>query len=188
MQRLVRALVAGIVPALVLLSGCEVPTQTQLTPEPPVFAHGGQPDLAQLAKFKQRPQITIAWAKAWIGPEGGRVDFHGFAIEVPPGAVDKVTMFSIQLPVDPQGSEYVVAEFGPHNVAFAKPVTIELPYAGTSLETSANPTVLWWDPSVDAWVDMDGFVTSDGQRVGTQTPHFSTYGTADGAGVTTAGG
>ena len=93
----------------------------------PAFNAGTAPDVAALARFQQTPQITIAWAKKWIGPEGGRLDFYGFAIEVPAGAVDKLTQFSIKLPVDPNGSERVVAEFGPHGQQFFQPVAIELP-------------------------------------------------------------
>jgi hypothetical protein len=153
----------------------------------PAFSAAASPDVAALARFRQTPQITIAWAKKWIGPEGGRLDFYGFAIEVPAGAVDKVTMFSIRLPVDPQGVEHVVAEFGPHGKQFARPVAIELPFRGTSIEASATPTIVWWD---DVWVNMGATVTADGQRLRTLTDHFSTYGTTEqrGGGIVTSGG
>ena len=148
------------------------------------FVASGSLDI--LARFRVKPQITIAWAKAWIGPEGGRVDFQGFTIVVPAGAVDKVTMFTIRLPVDPNGSERVVAEFGPHNVAFAKPVTIGLPVRGTTVEGNAYAHVVWWD---DAWVNMGGVLSADGSQVFTQTPHFSEYGvTAERGGSLTASG
>ena len=134
-------------------------------------------EITKLARFRSKPQVTIAWAKKWIGPAGGRLDFLGFAIEVPAGAVDKVTMFTIRLPVDPQGSEYVVAEFGPHNQDFAKPVAIELPFRNTTLEGSTYaPTIVWWN---DAWQDMGAQITADGVRVRTLTSHFSTYGAAE---------
>jgi hypothetical protein len=153
----------------------------------PAFNTGSGPDVAALARFRKSPQITIAWAKKWIGPQGGRLDFYGFAIEVPPGAVDKVTMFTIRLPVDPQGSEYVMAEFGPHNQQFARPVAIELPFRGTSIETSSIPTIVWWD---DVWVNMGATVTADGERLRTLTDHFSTFGTTENRGGTfvTGGG
>lgn len=143
--------------------------------------------LTPLARFRTRPQVTIAWAKKWIGPEGGRLDFMGFAIEVPAGAVDKVTMFTLRLPVDPNGSEHVVAEFGPHAVKFARPVAIEFPYRGTTIEGASSPVVVWWNGS---WVGMGGAVTRDGQRLRTTTDHFSTYGTTGTLGTTfvTSGG
>ena len=140
------------------------------------FASSASLDI--IARFRVKPQITIAWAKAWIGPAGGRLDFQGFTVIVPAGAVDKVTMFSIRLPVDPSGSERVVAEFGPHNVVFNQPVTIGLPFRGTSIEADpANASVVWWNDGV--WVPMGGGVSADGTQVLTKTPHFSEYGTTN---------
>ena len=157
----------------------------QATSDETLLASGNSLDI--IATFRVKPQITIAWAKAWIGPAGGRVDFQGFTIVVPAGAVDKVTMFTIRLPVDPKGSQRVVAEFGPHNVAFAKPVTIGFPYRGTSIE--GDPTiarVVWWN---DGWVSMGGTVSADGSQIFTQTPHFSEYGTTNrGGSMLTSGG
>lgn len=147
-----------------------------LASEPAAALSLSATDMNGLARFRQKPQVTIAWAKKWIGPEGGRLDFLGFAIDVPAGAVSKVTQFSIRLPVDPQGSEHVVAEFSPHGQTFAVPVAIELPYRNTTLEGSATPTVVWWN---GGWVNVGGAVTADGLRVRTETDHFSTYGTAD---------
>lgn len=168
-------------------AGCADVQQPTLSTAEPAGPSLSASDMNPLAKFQKKPQITIAWAKKWIGPEGGRVDFMGFAIDVPAGAVSKVTMFTIKLPVDPNGSQHVVAEFGPHAVRFARPVAIELPYRGTTIEGTLAPTVVWWN---DGWVNMGAAVTADGQRLRTITDHFSTYGTADARGGTfvTSGG
>jgi hypothetical protein len=141
-----------------------------------------------LARFRQKPQITIAWAKAWIGPAGGRVDFVGFTLIVPAGAVAKTTMFTIKLPVDPNGSEHVVAEFGPHNTTFAKPLTIGFPYRGTTIEGDPGAAVVWWNG--DAWQNMGGAVSASGSQIFTTTTHFSQFGTAiyRGGVITGAGG
>lgn len=185
MHRVFRSLVPVLsVLAMLAAQGCadrEVPTATQpdaaAAPVSPSFSTSAtSADLEKLATFRTQRSITIAWAKKWIGPEGGRLDFQGFAIDVPAGAVDKVTKFSISLPVDPNATDRVVAEFGPHNQTFAVPVTIEFPYQGTSIEGSTSPKIVWWN---DAWVDMGGSVTADGSRIRTQTDHFSTYGTTD---------
>ncbi|MFL5384607.1 MAG: hypothetical protein ACJ8GN_18955 [Longimicrobiaceae bacterium] len=143
--------------------------------------------LVYLARFKVKPQITIAWAKAWIGPAGGRLDFVGFTVIVPPGAVDRVTMFTIKLPIDPDGSEHVVAEFGPHNTTFAVPLTIGFPYRGTTVEGDPYAAVVWWN---DGWVPMGGTVSADGSQLFTTTSHFSEFGTASyrGGGMTVSGG
>ncbi|HLM67583.1 MAG TPA: hypothetical protein VK358_08660, partial [Longimicrobium sp.] len=134
----------------VLGTGCSEAARAPLSAEPagPSLSTS---DMQPLARFHKKPQVTVAWAKAWIGPAGGRLDFMGFAIEVPAGAVDKVTMFSIRLPVDPNGSEHVLAEFGPHQVPFARPVAIELPYRGTTIEGTAAPTVVWWN---NGWTNV----------------------------------
>jgi hypothetical protein len=175
-------------PVLMLFAACgeaAAPTGPEAPAAAPLLSQGGgEPDLSLLATFDRRPTITIAWARKWIGPEGGRLDFQGFAIEVPAGAVDRVTQFSIRLPVNPHGSERVVAEFGPHGAAFDVPVAIEFPLAGTSLADADDPTVAWWN---DGWVDMGGSVIGDGERLRTSTDHFSTYGTARG-GILVSGG
>jgi hypothetical protein len=169
----------------VLATGCtDAAGPLAAVPDGPSLNSG---DMEPLARFRQRPQITIAWAKKWIGPEGGRLDFMGFAIDVPAGAVDRVTMFTIRLPVEPHASEHVVAEFGPHGKQFAKPVAIELPYRGTSIDGSGTPTIVWWN---SAWVNMGAALTADGLRLRTLTDHFSTYGTTEQRGGTfvTSGG
>lgn len=189
----IRSLALAACAPLLLLAGCSdrSPTGVDSRPasEAAVFAQSSASlDVSQLARFTQPPAITIAWAKKWIGPEGGRLDFHGFAIEVPAGAVDRVTQFSIRLPVDPQGAEHVVARFGPHGTTFAVPVAIELPYAGTSIFQETG-VVVWGNPSTGAWEDYGGTPTADGQRLRTRTSHFSTYGTrAMGSGLVASGG
>jgi hypothetical protein len=192
LRRLLLAVPAAAVTLTVGCSDGRGSADTLLAPEmgPSFSETGTKPDVAALARFNQPRVITIAWAKKWIGPEGGRLDFLDFAIDVPAGAVDQVTQFSIRLPVNPHGSDCVVAEFGPHGSTFAVPVTIELPFRGTSIEGSASAQVVWWN---DAWIDMGGTLTADGTRLRTTTDHFSTYGTTDdtergGNGLTVSGG
>lgn len=193
MTHLVRRAFAGAAAAVLLLvTGCADPAAPTAAEVPaagaaPLFSSStGAPDLSHIAQFRETPSITIAWAKKWIGPQGGRLDFQGFAIEVPAGAVAKRTQFSIRLPVDPNGAEHVVAEFGPHGATFALPVFIELPYAGTTAQGS-DPSVGWWNPDVDAWEPFSTVLTADGLRMRTQTPHFSTFG-AMGTTILVSGG
>lgn len=188
-----RPLVLAACAPLLLLAACAdaPPTGVEPLSRPPgdasaTLAAAGGLDVAALARFDQRPAVTIAWAKKWIGPEGGRLDFQGFAVEVPPGAVSRVTQFSIHLPVDPQGSERVVADFGPHGAVFVRPVAIELPYAGTSI-FGRGGTVVWGNKSTGAWEDYGAEPTADGRRLRTTTHHFSTYGTR-GTGLVASGG
>jgi hypothetical protein len=175
-----------------LVAGCSEPVQPGITSVEAEAAHfsssGSNSQISVLATFDRTPNITIAWAKKWIGPAGGRLDFQGFAIDVPAGAVSKNTQFSIHLPVDPNGSERVVARFGPSGAQFPTAVTIEFPYHGTSIYGDPAATVVWWNPDLNAWVNMGGSVTATG-RLRTTTTHFSEYGTSDGrGGVLTASG
>ncbi|CAN5745792.1 hypothetical protein BH23GEM8_BH23GEM8_19260 [soil metagenome] len=176
---------------LAVFTGCSEPTQPNgmaVEPENVNFSASESGTLAPIATFNQRPNITIAWAKKWIGPAGGRLEIQGFAVDVPAGAVSKSTLFSIHLPVDPSGSERVMARFGPHGATFSSAVTIEFPYLGTSIFADPAATVVWWNPDANAWVDVGGTVTETG-RLRTTTTHFSEYGTSDGrGGVLTASG
>lgn len=182
MKLAVSRLFVALIAAAIALVGC-ADSNSPTSPAAPgaragdaSFSVSGS-ELARVARYDSPPSITIAWARKWIGPEGGRLDFRGFAIEVPRGAVSRVTQFSIRLPVDPDAGERVLAEFGPHGT-FAVPVTIELPYAGTSA-FGADATVGWWDDEGSMWVDVGGAATDDGERIRTSTDHFSTYATME---------
>ena len=120
----------------------------------PSFSTGGAPDVARWPSSGSTPQITIAWAKKWIGPEGGRLDFYGFAIEVPAGAVDKVTHVQHPPAGGPAGRRARGGRVRPARQQFARPVAIELPFRGTTIEAAAAPTIVWWN---DGWVNMGAY-------------------------------
>jgi hypothetical protein len=190
-----RRFLFGVVPVLALAAGCgeadgpfggagqAAPVQPRLATETALRLT----EVHRVAAYKElRAKPANLWAKAWIGPAGGTLSYYGFRIVVPAGAVDKVTMFSLSLPKE--GTERALAEFGPHNVRFAQPITIELPYAGTTSE-GYGAGALWFDESANAWTPVGGTLTADGQRVQTQVWHFSTYGTAFmGGGMSSSGG
>ncbi|HEX8362934.1 MAG TPA: hypothetical protein VF613_22615 [Longimicrobium sp.] len=189
-----RRFLVGVVPMLALAAGCSEMDRPRAGMAPPVAARVANETMltlqhvetvAQYRELRTKPENL--WAKAWIGPRGGTLEYYGFRIVVPAGAVDKVTMFTLSLPKE--GTERALAEFGPHNVKFAQPITIELPYAGTTSEGYAAKA-LWYDESTKQWTDQGGTLSADGLRVQTQVWHFSTYGTAfmGGGTVSTSGG
>ena len=150
MDRCLRTLVLAACAPLLGLWGCSesLPTEipSSLQPAGAELSRGsaGQ-GFADLVRFhRQRKNRPLREAK-WIGPEGGRLDFQGFAIEVPEGAVTRRTQFSIHIPADPHDAERVVADFGPHGVAFAVPVAIELPYSETAA-FGDTATIVYWRP------------------------------------------
>ena len=157
-----------------LLGSCGDQAPTEPTPQRHFSVNADKFD--QLARYQTGTRtLTIAFAKKFIGPEGGQLSLGDFEVIVPPGAVDKWTLFTIRLPVDLTTSEYVRAEFLPHQ-EFAVPVTIRLPLQGTTAEDDTNTHILWWNGY--GWEPFATKVTDDG-RIETQTSHFSEYGTED---------
>ena len=163
---------------LALVLGLAVLSCGEHTPVEPAFSPQFSLEaskLDQLARYRSGPlQVTIGLALKTIGPQGGRIALGGFEVIVPPGAVEKATRFTIRLPVDPHASEFVRAQFGPHQ-SFAVPVTLRLPWRGTTAENT-EARVLWWNGT--AWEAYPTTATADG-RIETQTSHFSEFGTED---------
>lgn len=159
-------------PLVLAASSCAQDAPVEPSARPQFSVEAGKLD--QLARYQNGPlQITIGLALKTIGPQGGTIALAGFEVVVPPGAVDKATRFSIRLPIDPHASEFVRAEFGPHQ-QFAVPVTIRLPLKGTTSEEYTGARVLWW--SGTQWVPFETTLTEDG-RIEAKTSHFSEYGT-----------
>jgi hypothetical protein len=143
----------------------------------PQFATAQGGDLSALARYIDgRPKILLGISAATIGPAGGRLKLVDFEVIVPAGAVSTPTRFTIRMPADPTGSEYVYAEFSPHGTTFAVPLTIILPYKGTTSEGS-EVHVMW--NNAGEWVPFETSFTADG-RIQAKTNHFSEYGTEDG--------
>jgi len=130
---------------------------------------------ASLARYAGGPPQVAAFAAQTIGPEGGTVSLAGFEMIVPAGAVSKPTTFTIRLPGGARNAEYVWASFGPTGVRFDRPLTLRLPFAGTSSEGN-TPQVVWFDGST--WVPTSTTTTDDG-RIQTQTTQITDYGTQE---------
>ena len=171
MTRLTRATLCAL--SLALFACSDVPDSPQLQPQHSATSR----DMSGIARYTNGPpQITIGFAMQSIGPAGGSISLLGFRVDVPPGAVSKPTNFTIRLPVDPRQSSYVYAEFGPHGMKFNAPITLTLPYSGTTSEGNPYAHVMWFNGT--QWVELETTLTPDG-RIQTQTNHFSDYGTED---------
>jgi len=177
----------GLALLLLVLSVAACSESGVTEPLRPSFAgRGNGPDLEAIATYRNGPpSFTIAWSMAWIGPEGGSVRMLDFEVVIPPGALERRTRIAIRLPVDPKHSTHAYAEFEPHGLQFRKPVTLRVPYSGTTAD-QLPASVLWWSGS--AWESYSSTVLPDG-RLETTTSHFSTYGTeAPTRGITPLGG
>ncbi len=142
-------------------------------------------DVCAIARYlPDTPRPGRQMASAFIDASGGSLRIGDFEIVVPAGAVDRRTRFVILLP-PPGQDERVYAEFLPHGVTFAVPVTIRLPLAST--DALPDAPVTWWSQSGASWIDQPSAATSDG-RVEARVDHFSFYGTRARSGITIAGG
>ncbi len=186
---------AGAVALFLVATACADDPVSTAAPLPEPVADvmlsesGAAAALDRLARFQAGRSAGAVVAQKSIGPDGGRLELGGFAIDVPPGAVTRATRFSIRLPGNPDKADRVVAVFGPHNSTFEVPVTLEFPLAGTTIAGSPTAAVVWWDGS--AWQAIGGIPTADGERIEARTDHFSTYGTSDegrGGGTLVSGG
>lgn len=192
MKSMLRGWILAVVAPLALFGCADLQAPTSPADDDALFSTSlaAGVDLGALSLYSNPASLAVTSAKKVIGPAGGRLELHGFAVDVPAGAVAGPTEFQIRIPVESGAATRVVAEFLPHGAQFNVPVAIEFPFAGTSLVGAANPVVVWWN---DGWINMGGAPTDGGKRLRTTTDHFSTYGTAEGGnsragGVVVAGG
>lgn len=95
-----------------------------------------------------------------VGASGGTVTGpDGVQVEIPAGALDQDTTIGIArsgagAPAAPSAelAATVLYEFTPHDIVFAKPVTIRMPYSTTGSNTP--PPILMASPGTD-WKDVD---------------------------------
>lgn len=107
-----------------------------------------------------------------IGPQGGSVSAGDITVLVPRGAVDGSVVFSIRRPGhNSDQSRPVLAEFGPHNVDFAEPVSVRFSTKGTSA-AGVHAYLARWDQGRSEWTGLaTTLVGSD--FVQAETEHFS---------------
>lgn len=175
---MIRQFLCAASAALLILSGC---TDQPLIPEamdaPPAAALSSTSTIAldNVLEFVEVPDLSTArHAEKWIhADEGGFVELHGFRVDIPAGALPQDTLVTIDLPEDPVLGKRVLAEFGPHDVQFAEPVTLSFPLDGVLLLGEEMEVSRWEN---DAWAALGGTVSADGSRLIGFTPRFSTYG------------
>jgi len=139
-------------------------------------------NLQVLAKYRRSNRDPESVKR--IGPAGGTVRAGDYQIIVPPGAVDRSSVFHIKLPNGGGRGGRVYAEFTSSR-PFTKPVTIILPQDITNASPSSS--ILWWNDGSLEWEVMPTVPTGDG-RLQTTTTHFSIYGVSRGRGWIDLGG
>jgi hypothetical protein len=130
-------------------------------------------DVSRVAEYRINAPTSSMSVSAWIGPSGGTLRLLDFEVVVPPGAVLVSTKFRIKLPSDAKKLDHALAEFQPHGVPFLQPVTLRMPYRGTTAE-GQTPSAIWWNGV--SWVRYPTTLLSEG-RLEITTDHFSFFGT-----------
>jgi hypothetical protein len=157
--------------ALVALAGCsksplgieaEKPEPKLLT-RAPMFISGAQLSSANY----EIGQIISA-------EEGGQLALYDVILDIPPGAVDNDTLFSITIP----DITVFYNEFGTDGLEFVKPVTVTMSYREADLSDVNESTIriAWYNNSTDNFEDVDCAVDFDNKTVTAELYHFSAYG------------
>jgi predicted CXXCH cytochrome family protein len=129
-----------------------------------------------------------------VGPEGGTLapTTGTIRLEIPPGAVEEPTTFTIRQrpePPDPElGRVYVtrVFDIGPSGTRFRPSARLTLAYDLpdppdlSASEVSTEVATRFWDPSTETWVAPRGgsTVRGDAATVTTRIAHLSLWATA----------
>lgn len=114
--------------------------------------------------------MRSAVASAMISAKDGGVVSNGFySVCFAPGALEKDTEISIEMPEFPKA----VVQLSPHGIQFNAPVTLSLALDKTSA-VSNEWNVLWLNDGTGLWESVGGYV-EDG-AVKAELKHFSEYG------------
>jgi len=114
--------------------------------------------------------MRSAVASAMISAKDGGVVSNGFySVYFAPGALEKDTEISIEMPEFPKA----VVQLSPHGIQFNAPVTLSLALDKTSA-VSNEWNVLWLNDATGLWESVGGYV--EGGAATAELKHFSEYG------------
>ena len=159
-----------LVGAALMLSGCSQNplAYDKTSSEPQVLKRSIDPDAAYSLVGEFHADTVISAA------EGGRLVLLDVILDVPPGAVDNDTTFSIDIP----DINVFYNEFGTDGLVFNVPVTVTMSYRGADMSGVDESTIRlgWLNERTGAWEDMVCTVDLESKTVTGQLHHFSAYG------------
>lgn len=106
--------------------------------------------------------------------EGARIELVDVVLDIPAGAIDNDTLFSIRIP----DIEMFYNEFGTSGLVFNKPVTVTMSYRDADL-TGINESTIriaWLNTRTGRWENVICTVNKIEKTVTGQLSHFSAYG------------
>lgn len=181
----------GLGGSLLLLASCEQnPSPASLSPiQPPAITPA--PALAKkglinpLKRLKKKDKSCSSGCVSKVMDEkGGALKLCDYAMEVPPGALREKREMSITI-ID-NADNYYEFDLKPHRVDFGadgwfhRPVKITIDIdkadlAGIDLETLI---VIWYDEAAGEWVETEGKVEVNKNKIVAYVWHFTQYSLA----------
>lgn len=165
------ATVAIVILAALVFSGCsKSPMSVQkVTEEPKVLSRS-----ASYSAFCSPTSPSLYADKVISAETGGRLQLLDVILDVPPGAVDVDTLFSITIP----DVSVFFNDFGTNGLVFNKPVSVTMSYRDADLSGIDESTIRigWLDEDSGEWKDMVCEVDFENKVVTAELDHFSAYG------------
>ena len=141
----------------------------------PGIATGGSKGGA--AVFQSEPQWYTVASKMVKPLLGGVVAGSRYTVTLPPLSLSRATTISIR-EYSPNVLDF---ELLPHGTQFLVPVTVDVNYAGTSLDPASPdyqgglPVLLWLNPSTGLWELVPGVNNPLTKKYTVLLTHFSRY-------------
>lgn len=159
--------------AVLLLVGC---SQSPLEPTSPATDTSQPQVLSRSTAFGVGASLSPGeyYTEAVINAEtGGRLELVDVILDIPPGALDVDTTYSINIP----DLSVFYNEFGTDGLVFNVPVTVTMSYRGADLSgvDESSIRIGWWNEDDQQWVDMVCSLDRVNQTVTGQLNHFSAY-------------
>ncbi len=134
------------------------------------------PSFAMLLSASKGSEVALrsAVASQMISAAEGGVISNGFySVYFAPGALEKDTEITIEMPEFPKA----VVKLGPHGIQFKADVILSL--SKEMIESAGgNYGVLWFNEATARWESIGGYM--DGGAVKATLEHFSEYGIEEG--------
>jgi len=130
------------------------------------------PEFATLLSASKGSDLAMrsAVASAMISAkDGGMVDNGYYSVYFAPGALEKDTEITIEMPEFPKA----VVRLSPHGIQFSAPVILSLELEKTAA-VSDRWNVLWLNDGTGLWESIGGYVEDGAAKA--ELKHFSEYG------------
>ena len=157
-----------------LLTGC---SQSPLEPNLEPISESSQPQvLSRSAAFTSGAQGSpvAMYSKAVISAKnGGQLALFDVLLDVPPGALDVDTTYSISIP----DINVFYNEFGTDGLVFNVPVTVTMSYRDANLSSvnESSIRIAWWNEDANTWINTECELDQINQVVTGKLHHFSAY-------------